>query len=97
LGQSNKNNNRTNNNEPLTAPLRYGGERGNINSCAFNKHCAGRQFSASNPPQRKAAKRYRQVYRTATEWDTTTTKQFSTHHNRPHWLTFYNCVDLQTH
>jgi len=29
----------------------------NINSCAFNKHCAGRQFSASNPPQRKAAKR----------------------------------------
>ena len=58
MGQSNKNNNRTNNNEPLTAPLRYGGERGNINSCAFNKHCAGRQFSASNPPQRKAAKRY---------------------------------------
>jgi hypothetical protein len=44
--------------QPLTAPLRYGGGSGNINSCALNKHCAGRQFSASNPPQRKAAKRY---------------------------------------
>jgi len=44
--------------QQVTAPLRYGGGSGNINSCAFNKHCAGRQFSASNPPQRKAAKRY---------------------------------------
>ena len=43
--------------QPLTAPLRYGGGSGNINSCAFNKHCAGRQFSASNPPQRKGANR----------------------------------------
>lgn len=43
--------------QPLTAPLRYGGDSGNINSCAINEHCAGRQFSASNPPQRKAAKR----------------------------------------
>jgi len=34
----------------ITAPLRYGGESGNINSCAINKKCAGRQFSASNPP-----------------------------------------------
>lgn len=47
-------------NQPLTAPLRYGGGRANINSFAFNKLCAGRQFSVSNPPQRKAAKRYRQ-------------------------------------
>lgn len=45
--------------QPLTAPLRYGGGSADINSCAFNKHGAGRQFSASNPPQRKAAKRYR--------------------------------------
>jgi len=44
--------------QQVTAPLRYGGGSANINSCAFNKHCAGRQFSASNPPQRKAAKRY---------------------------------------
>lgn len=46
-------------NQPLTAPLRYGGGRANINSFAFNKLCAGRQFSVSNPPQRKAAKRYK--------------------------------------
>ena len=43
--------------QPVTAPLRYGGGSGNINSCAFNKHCAFRQVSASTPPQRKAAKR----------------------------------------
>ncbi len=43
--------------ERITAPLRYGGGRGNINSCAFNKQRALRQVSASNPPQRKAAKR----------------------------------------
>lgn len=29
-----------------------------MNSSAFNKLCAGRQFSVSNPPQRKAANRY---------------------------------------
>lgn len=46
----------------LTAPLRYGGGSANINSCAINKQCAFRQVSASNPPQRKAAKRYRQPY-----------------------------------
>ena len=43
----------------ITAPLRYGGGSGNINSSAFNKHCAGRQLSSSNPPQRKAAERYK--------------------------------------
>lgn len=43
--------------EPLTAPLRYGGGSANINNCAINKQRAFRQFSASNPPQRKAAKR----------------------------------------
>jgi hypothetical protein len=42
---------------PLTAPLRYGGESANMNSSAFNKQCAFRQVSASNPPQRKAANR----------------------------------------
>jgi len=26
----------------LTAFLRYGGGSGNITSCAFNKHCAGK-------------------------------------------------------
>ena len=41
----------------VTAVLRYGGGRANMNSSAFNKLCAGRQFSISNPPQRKAAKR----------------------------------------
>lgn len=41
----------------ITAPLRYGGGSGNMNSSAFNKHCAFRQFSSSNSPQRKAAKR----------------------------------------
>jgi len=44
--------------EPLTAPLRYGGGSANMNSSAINKQCAFRQVSASNPPQRKAAKRY---------------------------------------
>jgi hypothetical protein len=29
-----------------------------MNSCAINKHCALRQFSASNPPLLLAAKRY---------------------------------------
>jgi hypothetical protein len=43
--------------QPVTAVLRYGGRSANINSSAFNKLCAGRQVSASNPPQRKAAKR----------------------------------------
>ena len=44
--------------ERITAVFRYGGGRANINSSAFNKLCAGRQFSVSNPPERKAAKRY---------------------------------------
>ena len=39
-------------------PLRYGRGSGNINGCAFNKQSAFRQVSTSNPPQRKAAKRY---------------------------------------
>lgn len=43
--------------QPVTAALRYGGGSANINSCAFNKHCAGRQFNVPNPPQRKAANR----------------------------------------
>lgn len=43
--------------QPVTAVLRYGGHSANINSSAFNKLCAGRQVSASNPPQRKSAKR----------------------------------------
>ena len=42
----------------VTAPLRYGGGSANIKSSAINKQCAFRQVSASNPPQRKAAKRY---------------------------------------
>ena len=41
----------------ITAPLRYGGGSANMNSSAINKQCAFRQVSASNPPQRKAAKR----------------------------------------
>ena len=41
----------------ITAVLRYGGGSANINSSAFNKICAGRQFSVSNPPLRQAAKR----------------------------------------
>ena len=45
----------------ITAPLRYGGGSANINSCAINKHCAGRQFSVPKPPQRKAAKRWRSL------------------------------------
>ena len=46
----------------LTAVLRYGGGCANMNSSAFNKLCAGRQFSVSNPPQRKARNRYRTLY-----------------------------------
>lgn len=41
----------------VTAALHYGGGSGNINSRAINKHCAFGEVSASNPPQRKAAKR----------------------------------------
>jgi hypothetical protein len=52
------------NNEHLTAPKKNGGGSANINSCAFNKHCAGSQFSASNPPLLLAAKRYGQVKKT---------------------------------
>ena len=50
------------NNEPLTAPKKNGGGSANINSCAFNKHGAFRQFSASNPPLLLAAKRYRSCW-----------------------------------
>jgi len=32
-----------------------------MSSSTFNKHCAGRQFSVSNPPKLKAANRYKQV------------------------------------
>jgi len=46
--------------QPITAVLRYGGGRANMNSSAFNKLFAGRQFSVLNPPQRKAANRYSQ-------------------------------------
>lgn len=44
--------------QPVTSVLRYSGRCANMNSSAFNKLCAGRQFSVSNPPQRKAANRY---------------------------------------
>jgi hypothetical protein len=44
--------------QQVTAPLHYGGESANMNSSAINKQCAFRQVCASNPPQRKAAKRY---------------------------------------
>jgi hypothetical protein len=44
------------NNEPLTAPKKNGGGSANINSCAINKHCAGRQFSVPKPPLLLAAK-----------------------------------------
>ena len=50
------------NNEPLTAPKKNGGGSANINSCAFNKHGAFRQFSASNSPLLLAANRYLQGY-----------------------------------
>ena len=53
--------------QPHTAPLRYGGGSANSNSSAINKKCAFRQVSASNPPQRKAAKRCRQLIRSI--WD----------------------------
>jgi hypothetical protein len=49
------------NNEPLTAPKKNGGGSANINSCAINKHCAYRQFCASNPPLLLAANRWVQV------------------------------------
>lgn len=39
----------------VTAPLHYGGRSAKMNSSAINKHGALRQFSASNPQQRKAA------------------------------------------
>lgn len=45
--------------QQLTAPLCYGAGSANINSCAINKQGVFRQVSASNPPQRKAAKRCR--------------------------------------
>ena len=48
--------------QPVTAPLRYGGGSANIKSSAINKQCAFRQVSASNPPQRKAAKLSSQPY-----------------------------------
>ena len=44
-------------NDCLTAPLRYDEGSTNMNISAINKQCAFRQVSASNPPQRKAAKR----------------------------------------
>jgi len=42
----------------LTAPKKNGGGSANINSWAFNKHCAYRQFSVPKPPLLLAAKRY---------------------------------------
>ncbi len=45
--------------QSITAPLRYGVGSANINSSAINNQCAFIQVSASNPPQRKAAERYR--------------------------------------
>ena len=42
----------------VTAPKKNGGGSADINSCATNKHCAYRQFSASNPPLLLAANRY---------------------------------------
>jgi hypothetical protein len=45
------------NNEGITAPKINGGGSAIINSCAFNKHGAFRQFSASNPPLLLAANR----------------------------------------
>jgi len=41
----------------VTAPLRYGGGSGYIKIISLNLHCAFRQVSAFNPPQRKAANR----------------------------------------
>jgi hypothetical protein len=40
-----------------TAPKKNGGESGNMNSCALNKHCAFRQFSFPKPPLLLAANR----------------------------------------
>jgi hypothetical protein len=54
-------------NQPITAPKKNGGGSANINSCAHNKHCAYRQFSASNPPLLLAANRYGQVYEKTTK------------------------------
>ena len=45
----------------ITAPKKNGGGIANINSCTFNKHCALRQFSTSNPPLLLAANRYAQL------------------------------------
>lgn len=42
----------------VTATKKNGGRSTNINSCAINKHCACRQFRASNPPLLLAANRY---------------------------------------
>ncbi|MBK6888455.1 MAG: hypothetical protein IPI59_16195 [Sphingobacteriales bacterium] len=44
----------------LTAPCQKRGDSGNIKFCAFNYLCAGRQFCASKPRLRQAAKRYLQ-------------------------------------
>ena len=41
----------------ITAPKKNGGGSAYINICATNKHCAYRQFSASNPPLLLAANR----------------------------------------
>ena len=57
----------TENNEPLTAPKKNGGQSANINSCATNKHCAFRQVSAPNPPQRKAPARQQTLKRKINE------------------------------
>jgi len=46
----------------LTAPKKNGGGSANINSWAFNKHCAYRQFSVPKPPLLLAAKRYAACY-----------------------------------
>ena len=46
----------------VTAPKKNGGASGNINSFATNKHCAGRQFSAPNPPLLLAANRYARAF-----------------------------------
>ena len=42
----------------ITVPYHYVGKSGFMNSSAFNKQRSFRQISASNPPLRKAAKRY---------------------------------------
>ncbi|MFO0477646.1 MAG: hypothetical protein ACK50L_02530 [Bacteroidota bacterium] len=42
----------------VTAPKKNDGGSANINSCAFNKHGAFRQFSIPKPPLLLAANRY---------------------------------------